>query len=369
MGVTISASVGQGGVNKRIDVQVVQALLNRATRAGLALDGRCSPVTVAAIKAFQKGFMPNPDGRIDVDRTSWKNLIAAKEATGATNQPVPKNLRNETIIEVIDDLPETRGAGIVLCDKSGTREEIRGGPRRKWVYIGDAVMRVVDVQPPAKELPTFWERWGDSVLNCGSAAATGAVIYFSGGTTTPLVGAFALNSAALCGMSVGKAIEYDVWQEFQKEGMDQAGVNAYKVWLTTETLMSLADFCNGLKGAVGFLRGWKEAGKLEKLRKAVAGKKPTRKQLLQLIKEIDPSFNPENLKGPGFFSKRKLLIAGQEILSENKFTSLAKDKALKLVDAIGNALTLAGTKSLWFDNIPRTASVWVVEFQDHPEAE
>ena len=35
--------------------------------------------------------------------------------------------------------------------------------------------------------------------------------------------------------------------------MDQTDINEYKIWLTTETLMSLADFGNGHKGAVGLL--------------------------------------------------------------------------------------------------------------------
>lgn len=373
MGVTISGSVGQGGTNNRVDVQVVQALLNRAMKAGLTADGRCGPLTVSAIKAFQKGFMANPDGRVDAGRTTWKNLAGAKEAAGAATQPVPKNLRNEVIASTIDDLPETAGAGIVLCDKTGHREEVRGGPRRKWVYIGDTAMRVIDLEPPEKAVPTFWDRWGDSVLNCGSAvatgAATGAVIYLSGGTATPGVAFFALNSAALCGMSLGKAVENDVWQEFQQQGLDQAGVNSYKVWLATETLMSLGDFFNGLSGAVGFLRKWKEAGKLDKLRQAVTGKKATRKQLLQFIRDIEPKFNPENLKGPGFFSKKKLVVAGQQILTKNHFTSLAVDKTAKVVEAVGNALTLAGGPGLWLDSAPRAAAIWVVEYQDRPETE
>lgn len=68
----IKFSVGSGGINERMDVSVVQYLLNRASaRVGTPLnlidvDGLMGPETLAAIREFQKKFFPKRvDGRID----------------------------------------------------------------------------------------------------------------------------------------------------------------------------------------------------------------------------------------------------------------------------------------------------------------
>lgn len=71
---SISASVGRGGVNRSTDVTTVQHLLNVKTKAGLKEDGSCGPKTISAILAFQKTFLPNPDGKIDVGGSSWRHL-------------------------------------------------------------------------------------------------------------------------------------------------------------------------------------------------------------------------------------------------------------------------------------------------------
>jgi len=81
---TLSASVGEGGVNKEADTLLVQQLLNKHG-AGIAEDGDCGPITIGAIKDFQKdtvGFN-NPDGRVDVGGTTWAAL--AKGQTTPTN--------------------------------------------------------------------------------------------------------------------------------------------------------------------------------------------------------------------------------------------------------------------------------------------
>jgi peptidoglycan hydrolase-like protein with peptidoglycan-binding domain len=77
----ISGSVGRGGVNRSSDVITVQTLLNSNAGAGLKADGGCGPKTLQAILNFQKGFLPNPDGRIDPGGTSWRRLkgIASNE--------------------------------------------------------------------------------------------------------------------------------------------------------------------------------------------------------------------------------------------------------------------------------------------------
>jgi peptidoglycan hydrolase-like protein with peptidoglycan-binding domain len=51
---SLSAPVGRGGKNKPEDVQAVQAALNKRAAAGLTVDGKVGPKTIAAIMAFQK---------------------------------------------------------------------------------------------------------------------------------------------------------------------------------------------------------------------------------------------------------------------------------------------------------------------------
>lgn len=68
----ISQSVGEGGINNRQDVGIVQHLLNRVgKRTGerpLDVDGVVGPKTLAAIRAFQARYCAQVkviDGRID----------------------------------------------------------------------------------------------------------------------------------------------------------------------------------------------------------------------------------------------------------------------------------------------------------------
>ncbi len=66
----ISSSVGKGGVNGAEDVRTVQARLNELMppgRARLAVDGKCGPLTIGAIREFQQVAcgMRWPDGRAD----------------------------------------------------------------------------------------------------------------------------------------------------------------------------------------------------------------------------------------------------------------------------------------------------------------
>lgn len=279
-------------------------------------------------------------------------------------KPMASLKLHEFILSAVDVNPTLNGAGVTLIDATGHATDLRGGPRRMRVYISVTPQMDSAQFPPEKQLPTFWERWGSTVLSCGSTAATGVVIGLSGGTATPIVGAFALNSAALCGMSLGKAIEYDAWAEFEKNGGGD-----YKAWLTIETAMSLADLLSGVGGAMKVLKGWNAVGKLAKLKKAVSGEKLTRKQLLKVIQQIDPEFTPNLAKnGVGYYSKAKLVIAGKEVLAKNKFISLSNQQAGVVIDAIGNALTLAGTPDLW-KALEKNIEVWVVQYSDKPELE
>ena len=75
----IKASVGEGGTNSATDVKCVQLLLNNwlAERktALLAIDGRCGPLTIGAIKRYQGTFLPVPDSRVDANGPTIKKLV------------------------------------------------------------------------------------------------------------------------------------------------------------------------------------------------------------------------------------------------------------------------------------------------------
>jgi peptidoglycan hydrolase-like protein with peptidoglycan-binding domain len=74
----ISGSVGRGGKNKPQDVQAVQAALNTRAKAGLVVDGKCGPKTIAAIMAFQKTLgQAKPDGLVEVGRGTARALSGA----------------------------------------------------------------------------------------------------------------------------------------------------------------------------------------------------------------------------------------------------------------------------------------------------
>lgn len=90
MAPTIRSSVGQGGVNNPDDVLVVQQLLNKHRSAKLAEDKKCGPRTIQAIVDFQKGFLSNPDGRVDPGGTTWKHLTAASSPVAATLIQLPQ---------------------------------------------------------------------------------------------------------------------------------------------------------------------------------------------------------------------------------------------------------------------------------------
>lgn len=243
------------------------------------------------------------------------------------------------VISALDNCSELTGTGIIISLSSGKVYEVRTGPRRMWTFISQ---RPVELSAPIpasdSAFDEFWDRWGDTVLNCGSAGATGIAIYLSGGTATPLVGAFALNSAALCGLSAGKAIAQDEWK-----ALEEAGGTEFNVYFSIETIMSLADLCNGMSGAVKLLREWKQAGKLARLKNLIdaKGKKANAKTLTKLIQEVDPNFNPAAMGKKG--KKARLLKAGHTVLDTNKFKSLTNQRAQVVFNAISDAFTLVGS--------------------------
>jgi hypothetical protein len=71
----LSGSVGQGGKNDRDDVELVQQLLADNGIDPGAIDGISGPKTIAAIRKFQSGFLRSPDGRVDPDGRTFRELL------------------------------------------------------------------------------------------------------------------------------------------------------------------------------------------------------------------------------------------------------------------------------------------------------
>lgn len=78
---TILASVGRDGRNNPADVLTVQQLLTqRGEHLGVP-DGICGQRTIGAIEHFQAGFLRRPDGLVEPNGITWRNL------TGTVRQP------------------------------------------------------------------------------------------------------------------------------------------------------------------------------------------------------------------------------------------------------------------------------------------
>ncbi|MEX1363517.1 MAG: T6SS effector amidase Tae4 family protein [Nannocystaceae bacterium] len=71
----LAGSVGEGGRNRTEDVEVVQQLLADNGVDPGRIDGHAGPKTIAAIRKFQSRFLANPDGRVDPDGRTWRELL------------------------------------------------------------------------------------------------------------------------------------------------------------------------------------------------------------------------------------------------------------------------------------------------------
>ncbi|WP_110877541.1 peptidoglycan-binding protein [Franconibacter helveticus] len=83
----IIGTVGFGGRNAPADVKLVQQLLQKNGFPQLQADGMFGPKTLHAIKSFQAKFMRNPDGLINLNGRTWRNLAGL----GSSNvKPIPQ---------------------------------------------------------------------------------------------------------------------------------------------------------------------------------------------------------------------------------------------------------------------------------------
>ena len=82
--VVISASVGLGGINRRRDVLTIQRLLGQADVSPGPIDGLCGRRTIGAIERFQHGVVRRPDGRVDVNGPTLRQLGVSGRAAPAS---------------------------------------------------------------------------------------------------------------------------------------------------------------------------------------------------------------------------------------------------------------------------------------------
>jgi hypothetical protein len=91
----LSGSVGERGANHPADVSAVQSRLNRVSAADggptvpLGVDGKCGPLTRAAVLRFQRRYPGEliGDGRIDVGKSTWKKLVALSDGVATAGLP------------------------------------------------------------------------------------------------------------------------------------------------------------------------------------------------------------------------------------------------------------------------------------------
>jgi len=135
MTITISASVGELGVNRHIDVVAVQLLLNRAGGSPKPLlpDGIAGPLTKAAIRAFQvRSLDPRlADGRVDPGGPTLARLNqASPEPFDAGNvircDPAPSTTRSFPSTKRLATLTATRNLRSTRSRASTTDSTFRG---------------------------------------------------------------------------------------------------------------------------------------------------------------------------------------------------------------------------------------------------
>ncbi|MGB5687460.1 MAG: polysaccharide deacetylase family protein [Candidatus Electrothrix sp.] len=76
---SLTGSVGENGKNRSDDVQAVYILFNKILSPPLPVSDQVTDALIQAIRDFQKAFLSRPDGRIDVNGRTWRELTAAAE--------------------------------------------------------------------------------------------------------------------------------------------------------------------------------------------------------------------------------------------------------------------------------------------------
>lgn len=165
-------SVGYKGVNKRPDVKLVQEALNRVIRspyALLAVDGISGPITIAAIKRFQRDILKfkNIDGRIDVDGKTWQSL--KRYMTTSPNQ-------RTAMFSVFTSSNQTSSEKklLVVRKKIAWGSKVSGGFKEKVIQICDFLDITPDYLMSCMAFETG-ETFSPSIKNAAGSGATGLI--------------------------------------------------------------------------------------------------------------------------------------------------------------------------------------------------
>lgn len=175
----ISASVGNGGVNKPEDMRLVEDLLcgnhdyslRRQYLPPTSIDpGICDPVLAEAILDFQKGFMSTPTGRVDppsgrltdLNRLTWELLarpplkpLAQVRGRGYYSYAASPNRQYGTPM-TIQTLEQT--AGTFFFKMGYNRLALPGNLAYREIGIGDISLAKGGPLAPHSE-----HRWGTDV--------------------------------------------------------------------------------------------------------------------------------------------------------------------------------------------------------------
>ena len=95
---SMTGTVGLGGLNRPVDVRLIQQLLQKNGFTHLKDDGRVGPKTLSAINEYQLRFMNKADGIINVNGRTYRNLVAKK-----TSSPFPEKPSQPK--KVVDNYP------------------------------------------------------------------------------------------------------------------------------------------------------------------------------------------------------------------------------------------------------------------------
>lgn len=112
----IRYSVGLHGENIKIDVILIQQLLNKKNSflkplLPLKIDGCCGPLTIGFIKEYQRRIMGHkrPDGLIEVDGKTFNSLISFKTPAIQTVTPKTFNLATTQVLRSFSPSPAFSG--------------------------------------------------------------------------------------------------------------------------------------------------------------------------------------------------------------------------------------------------------------------
>jgi LGFP repeat len=135
MTLTITATVGEGGVNKTLDIAIVQCLLSSfgipqeaGGAQGLEIDGKIGPKTNAAIGNFQAKQFAMQDNLVQPDDFTIKRLNALADRFNDPASPgAPLGMKHFALLKAGLDLGDLLGEAQPCQDGTGMLQRWSGG--------------------------------------------------------------------------------------------------------------------------------------------------------------------------------------------------------------------------------------------------